>query len=69
MYFILHVLIIIFSACNSVGSGRMHLLAALKLIDRLLTQLNDFELPINFYMDLSKAIDSLNNNILLNKLT
>ena len=44
-------------------------LAALELIDRLLTQLHGFKIPINFYMDLSKAFDSLNHNILLHKLT
>ena len=44
-------------------------LAALELIDRLLTQLHDFKILIKFYMDLSKAFDSLNQNILLHKLT
>ena len=44
-------------------------LAALELIDRLLTQLHDFKIPINFHMDLSKALDSLNHNILLLTLT
>ena len=44
-------------------------LAALELIDRLLTQLKDFKIPVNFYMDLSKAFDSLSHDILLNKLT
>ena len=40
-------------------------LAALELIDRLLTQLNSQMIPKNFYIDLSKAIDSLNHEILL----
>ena len=44
-------------------------LAALELIDRLLTQLKNFEIPVNFYTDLSKAFDSLSHYILLNKLT
>ena len=43
--------------------------AALELIDRLLTQLKDFKIPVNFYMDLSKAFVSLSHDILLNKLT
>ena len=44
-------------------------LAALELIDRLLTQIKDVKIPVNFYMDLFKAFDSLNHDILLNKLT
>ena len=44
-------------------------LAALKLIDRLFTQLKDFKIPVIFYMYLSKAFDSLSHDILLNKLT
>ena len=35
-------------------------LAALEVIDKLLTQLDGQLIPINFYLDLSKAFDSLN---------
>ena len=44
-------------------------LAALKLIDRLLAQLKNHKIPINFYIDLAKAFDSLNHDILLDKLS
>ena len=43
-------------------------LAALELIDRLLNQLKNFNIPINFYIDLSKAFDSLRHDILIEKL-
>ena len=43
-------------------------LAALELIDRLLNQMNNHKIPINFYIDLSKAFDSLQHDILLEKL-
>ena len=43
-------------------------LAALELIDRLLNQLNKHSIPINFYIDLSKAFDSLRHDILIEKL-
>ena len=43
-------------------------LAALELIDRLLNPLNYHSIPINFYIDLSKAFDSLRHDILIEKL-
>ena len=43
-------------------------LAALELLDRLLIQLDSRKIPINFYIDLSKAFDSLRHDILLQKL-
>ena len=44
-------------------------LAALELLDRLLIQLGSRKIPINFYIDLSKAFDSLRHDILLQKLS
>ena len=44
-------------------------LAALQLLDRLLIQLDSRKIPINFYIDLSKAFDSLRHGILLQKLS
>ena len=43
-------------------------LAALELIDILLNQLNNHSIPINFYIDLSKAFDRLRHDILIEKL-
>ena len=43
-------------------------LATLELIDRLLNQMNNHKIPTNFYIDLSKAFDSLQHDILLEKL-
>ena len=43
-------------------------LAALELIDRLLNQMNNHKISTNFYIDLSKAFDSLQHDILLEKL-
>ena len=43
-------------------------LAALELLDRLLIQLDSRKIPINFYIDLSKAFDRLRHDILLQKL-
>ena len=43
-------------------------LAALELIDRLLNQINNHKISTNFYIDLSKAFDSLRHDILLDNL-
>ena len=42
--------------------------AALEIIDRVTTQLDNKDIPLNIFLDLSKAFDSLAHAILLNKL-
>ena len=42
--------------------------AALELVDRILQHLDNKKLPINFYLDLTKAFDTLDHTILLHKL-
>jgi hypothetical protein len=38
-----------------------------KLIDRIITQLDKDEMPINIYLDLSKAFDTIDHTILIDK--
>ena len=42
--------------------------ACLELVDKLMKNLDKGETPIGFFLDLSKAFDTLDHNILLNKL-
>ena len=42
-------------------------IAAIELLDRLIDQLNQQKIHINFHLDLSKAFDGLNHNILIDK--
>ena len=42
--------------------------AALQLIDRIITQLDKDEIPINIYLGLSKAFDTIDHTILIDKL-
>ena len=42
-------------------------LAALELVDRITHEMDNNAIPINIYLDLSKAFDTLDHNILVNK--
>ena len=52
------------------GFRKMHSteLAALETMERIIDDLDKGETPINIYLDLSKAFDTLNHEILLSKL-
>ncbi len=43
-------------------------LAALEIVDKLITKIDNNETTINIYLDLSKAFDTIDHNILKSKL-
>ena len=50
-------------------TGHSTELAAIQLVDHLTKQMDMGEVSINIYIDLSKALDTLNHSILLAKLS
>ena len=49
--------------------GHSTKLSALRLVDHLTNEMDNFKVPINIYIDLSKDFNSLNDSIILNKLS
>ena len=49
-------------------SGYSTELAALHLVDNMINEIDNGKTPINIYIDLSKAFDTLNHGILIHKL-
>ena len=58
----------LFNNQYSFKSGHSTEYAIMEVIDRTKTALDSNETPINIFLDLSKALDTLDHNILLNKL-
>ena len=57
-----------FSITNMVLDQNTALYAALELVDRIINHMDKNEVPINIFLDLSKAFDTIDHNILLHKL-
>ena len=49
-------------------SGHSTEMAVLETIDRISAEMDNYKTPLNIYLDLSKAFDTINHNFLLKKL-
>ena len=56
--------------CSQYGFRTQHSTetAAIELTDRIIDMMNNNEIPISIFMDLSKAFDTINHKILISKL-
>ena len=59
---------LLYSSQYGLRSGHSTELAGLDIVDRIIQGLDKNEIPINIYLDLSKAFDTLDHSILLQKL-
>ena len=61
-------IIIFYQHQYSFRSGHSTEMAVLKTIDRIAIEMDKYKTPLNIYLDLSKAFDTINHNILSEKL-
>ncbi len=59
---------LLYSSQYGFREGHSTEFAALEMIDRVVQQMDNDEIPINIFLDLSKAFDTLDHKILLHKL-
>ena len=59
---------LLYSSQYGFRSGHSTELAGLEIVDQIIQGLDKNEIPINIYLDLSKAFDTLDHSILLQKL-
>ena len=53
---------------DSVPAIRQNILAAIEITDRIISAMDTNKIPLNIYLDLSKAFDTLDHAVLLDQL-